>query len=185
MFWPESVLGLVYCIFDQRKRKLSTWNTGLRPWKRLVALEKDMEKLWNFVYWGLCGHWLRLFLSSFLPVTIWFNDEKTVRGSWVVFYRLNCFMESWSISRLSLWAENKFQAWVFLSACSSAVVSTLIQWDLLIRSSLTVNPPYKKAKNLVPSKVFFVMTYESSDIRILLIRNPSYRNVNFWSHRGR
>ena len=61
----------------------------------------------------------------------------------------------------------------------------LLQWDPLIRSSLTVNPPYKKAKNLVPSKVFFVMTYESSDIRISLIRNPPYKNVNFWSHRGR
>ena len=53
------------------------------------------------------------------------------------------------------------------------------QWDPLIRSSLTVNPPYKKAKNLVPSKVFFVMTYESSDIRISLIRNTPYKNVNF------
>ena len=55
----------------------------------------------------------------------------------------------------------------------------LLQWDPLIRSLLTVNPPYKKAKNLDPSKVFFVMTYESSDIR-----NPPYKNVNFWSHRG-
>ena len=61
------------------------------------------------------------------------------------------------------------------------LVSTL-QWDPLIRSSLTVNPPYKKAKNLVPLKVFFVVTYESSDIRISLIRNPPYKNVNFWSH---
>ena len=60
-----------------------------------------------------------------------------------------------------------------------------IQWDPLIRSSLTVNPSYKKAKNLVPSKVFFVMTYKSSDIRISLTRNPPYKNVNFWSHRGR
>ena len=49
---------------------------------------------------------------------------------------------------------------------------TAIQWDPLIRSLLTVNPPYKKAKNLVPSKVFFVMTYESWDIRISLIRPP-------------
>ena len=61
----------------------------------------------------------------------------------------------------------------------------LIRWDPLIRSSLTVNPPYKKAKILVPLKVFFVMTYKSSDIRISLIRNPPYKNVNFWSHRGR
>ena len=59
-----------------------------------------------------------------------------------------------------------------------------VLWDPLIRSSLTVNPLYKKAKNLVLSKVFF-MTCESSDIRISLIRNPPYKNVNFWSHRGR
>ena len=64
------------------------------------------------------------------------------------------------------------------------VVVVVLQWGPLIRSSLTVNPPYKKAKNLVPSKVFFVMTYKSSDIRISLIRNPPYKNVNFWSHRG-
>ena len=61
----------------------------------------------------------------------------------------------------------------------------LVQWDPLIRSSLIVNPAYKKAKKLVPSKVFFIMTYESSDLRISLIRNPPYKNVNFWSHRGR
>ena len=29
----------------------------------------------------------------------------------------------------------------------------LVQWDPLIRSSLTVNPPYKKVKSLVPLKV--------------------------------
>ena len=72
---------------------------------------------------------------------------------------------------------------VRMSFCLS--VSLSVQWDPLIRSLLTVNPPYKKEKNLVPSKVLFVMTYESSDIRISLIRNPPYKNVNFWSHRGR
>ena len=60
----------------------------------------------------------------------------------------------------------------FTDCCSQSINwhktksnSQQVQWDPLIRSSLTVNPPYKKAKNLVPSKVFFVMTYESSDIK--------------------
>ena len=67
----------------------------------------------------------------------------------------------------------------------NTIIIIILQWDPLIRSSLTVNPPDKKVKNLVSSKVFFVMTYESSDIRISLIRNPPYQKVNFWSHRGR